>query len=159
MKIEMEREGISEEKAFSILKKDDEQRVKWSKFLYGIDTRDTDLYDLVIHINRLDTDDAVDIISNAVSSDKYKTTPRSQKNIEVLILAAEVKAAPIDLKSDIEVSNSDGIVSIVTKDHESEEKFLIDEMKQIVKEISGVIDLEVSVRFSDIIEYGDQRYV
>ena len=36
---------------------------------------------------------------------------------------------------------------------------MIDKMKQIVKEISGVIDLEVSVRFSDIIEYGDQRYV
>ena len=152
IKIEMEREGISEEKAYSIIKKDDEQRVKWSTYLYGIDTRDPDLYDLVIHINRLDIDDAVDIICSTVSSDKFKTTPQSQINIENLALAAEVKASLIDLKPDISVSSSDGIVSVTTKAHESEEKFLTNEMTQIVKVIPGVKDLKVNVRLSDIVE-------
>jgi len=152
IKIEMEREGISEEKALSILKKDDEQRVKWSTYLYGIDTRDPGLYDLVIHINRLDTDDAVDIICNIVSSDKFKTTPLSQKNIEDLAVAAEVKALLIDMKPDIDVSASDGIVSVSTKARESEEQQLINEMKQIVKDVPGVKDLKVNVRLSDIVE-------
>ena len=152
IKFEMEREGVNEEKAFSILKKDDEQRVRWSTYLYGIDTRDPDLYDLVIHINRLDTDDAVDIICNTVSSDKFKTTPQSQKKIEDLSVAAEVKAALIDMKPDIRVSAADGIVLVTTKAHESEEKSLTSEMKQIVKDIPGVKDLEVKVRLSDIVE-------
>jgi cytidylate kinase len=152
IKLEMEREGISEEKAFAILKKDDEQREKWSKYLYGIDTRDPALYDLVIHINRLDTDDAVDIICNTVSSDKFKTTPQSQKNIENLAVGAEVKAALIDLKPDIKVYASDGIVSVTTKAHESEEKSLTSEMKQAVKDIPGVEDLKVKIRLSDIVE-------
>jgi hypothetical protein len=152
IKNEMEREGISEEKAFNILKRDDEQREKWSTYLYGINTQDPSLYDLVIHINRLDTDDAVDIICNIVSSDKFKTTPQSQKNIDNLALAAEVKAALIDLKPDIRVSASDGIVSVFTKAHESEEKHLTSEMKKIAKDIPGVKDLKVSVRLSDIVE-------
>ncbi len=152
IKNEMEREGISEEKAFNILKRDDEQREKWSTYLYGINTQDPSLYDLVIHINRLDTDDAVDIICNIVSSDKFKTTPQSQKNIENLAVAAEVKAALIDLKPDIRVTASDGIVSVATKAHESEEKQLVNDMKKIVKDIPGVKDLKVSVRLSDIVE-------
>ena len=152
IKNEMEREGISQEKAFSILKKDDEQREKWSRYLYGINTQDPSLYDLVIHINRLDADDAVDVICSIISSEKFKTTPQSQKNIENLAVAADVKAALIDLKPDIKVSASDGIVSIITKARESEEKQLIHEMKRIVKDIPGVKDLKVSVKLSDIVE-------
>lgn len=152
IKNEMEREGISEEKAFSILKRDDEQREKWSTYLYGIDTRDPSLYDLVIHIDRIDVDDAVDIICNIVSLNKFKTTPQSQKDIDNLAVAAEVKATLINLKPDINVSASDGIVSVITKAHESEEKQLINDMKRIAKVIPGVKELKVSVRFSDIVE-------
>ncbi|MGD0828638.1 MAG: cytidylate kinase-like family protein, partial [Desulfobaccales bacterium] len=44
---EMKREKISAEEARRILQKDDEERRKWSKHLYGIDTWDPSLYDLV----------------------------------------------------------------------------------------------------------------
>lgn len=152
IKNEMEREGISEEEAFTILKKDDEQREKWSKYLYGINTQDPSLYDVVIHIDRINADDAVDIICNMVALDKFKTTPESQKNITDLALAAEVKATLIDIKPDIKVSASDGIVSVVTRAHESQEKHLIEDMRRIAKDIPGVKDLKVHVRFSDIVE-------
>jgi cytidylate kinase len=152
MKNEMEREGISEEEALNILKKDDEQREKWSKYLYGINTRDPSLYDLVIHINRIDANDAVDIICHTVSLDRFKTTPESQRNINNLALAAEVKAALIDLKPDIKVSSSDGTVFVMTKARESDERHLIKDMERIVKDIPGVEDLKVRVRFTDIVE-------
>ena len=50
------------------------------------------------------------------------------------------------------MSASDGIVSVHTKAHESEEKQLVHDMKQIVKDIPGVKDLKVQVRLSDIVE-------
>ena len=49
--LEMEREAISESEALRLLKKDDEERRRWSQTLYGIDTRDPSLYDLVLHIH------------------------------------------------------------------------------------------------------------
>jgi cytidylate kinase len=152
IKNEMEREGISKEEALNVLKRDDEQREKWSRYLYGINTQDPSLYDLVIHINRIHTDDAVDIICNTVSLDQFKTTPASQKMINNLAVAAEVKAALIDLKPDINVSTSDGIVSIITKARETEEQSLIRDMNRIVKDIPGVKGLKVKVRFTDIVE-------
>jgi len=53
--LEMEREHISSKEALHILKKDDEQRRKWSRRLYGIDTRDPGLYDLVLRIRKITT--------------------------------------------------------------------------------------------------------
>ena len=47
IKCEMERENISHDEAKNILKKDDEQRRKWSMSLYGIDTADSSLYDQI----------------------------------------------------------------------------------------------------------------
>jgi len=38
-----------------ILKKDDDERRKWSLNLYGIDTSDASLYDVVLHIDNLKT--------------------------------------------------------------------------------------------------------
>src|SRR5208337_2990274 len=45
VKLEMEREKISEKQAYRLLKNDDEERVKWSKYVHGIDTNDPSLYD------------------------------------------------------------------------------------------------------------------
>ncbi len=47
----MEREGITRAEALHMMKKDDEERRKWSQNLYGIHTCDSRLYDLVIHIH------------------------------------------------------------------------------------------------------------
>ena len=62
VKEEMKRENIFAKEARRILLKDDEERRKWSKSLYGIDTRDPCLYDLVIKIKYVTVDGAVDII-------------------------------------------------------------------------------------------------
>ncbi len=66
VKFDMEREGISKEEALRILRSDDNERRKWSTYLYGIDTWDPSLYDLVLHIKKIATDDAADIICQTV---------------------------------------------------------------------------------------------
>ena len=71
IKNEMEREGISDRQAANILKHDDDERRKWSKHLYGIDTWDPYLYDLVIHIRKIKIDHAVDIICNTAKLENF----------------------------------------------------------------------------------------
>ena len=46
---EVKREAISEVKARELLMKDDQERRKWSLYLYGADWWDATLYDLVSH--------------------------------------------------------------------------------------------------------------
>jgi len=142
---EMKRENISSKEALKILKKDDEERRKWSQHLFGIDTQDCSLYDLVLHIRKITVDDAVDIICHTVGLEHFQTTPKSQKAMDNLLLACEVKARVIDVKPDVEVSAEDGIVLVKTKAPLMQEEHLIHEMKRVTEKIPSLKELHVGV--------------
>jgi cytidylate kinase len=89
VKEEMLREKISAEEALYILKKDDEERRKWSIQVYGMDPWDSRLYDMVINICTLSLDDAVDIIYGLLQKPTFRTTPESQKMVDNLALSAK----------------------------------------------------------------------
>jgi cytidylate kinase len=95
VKEEMKRENISAEEARRILLKDDEERRKWSKSLYGIDTWDLSLYDLVIEIKCISVNGAVELIKCALQDPCFKTTPENQKLVDEMFLAAQKEAAKL----------------------------------------------------------------
>ncbi len=150
---EMAREGISRKEALRVLREDDEQRRKWSKNLYGIDTWDPGLYDLVIHVKRLTADDAADIVIQALKLPQFQTTPASQRALENLALAAEVKALLVGMKPDIEAIAQNGVVSLLLKASESQESALRRDMENRAKKVPGVKEVKFEVspiaRFSD----------
>jgi len=114
-RIEMEKEKISKDEAEQIIKNDDEQRRKWSLSLYGIDTVNPGLYDLLIHIGKITAEDAADIICQTAKLHCFQTTPQSQNIIDNMALVAQVKAALIKINSHIEVSVNNGDVNITAK--------------------------------------------
>ena len=89
VKVVMERENISEEKARKLLYKIDVERRKWSMYLYGIDTNTTELYDVILHIDCLQVDGAVDFIYDLAKRPCFQTTPESQKKLKDLLEAAK----------------------------------------------------------------------
>ncbi len=109
---EMKREGVSAEKARQTLKKDDEERRKWSLTLYGLDTWDPSLYDMVLNINELKVNDAVDIILNMVKRPIFAATPESRKILDDLVLAAQVEALLIQEFPRVQVTANDGTADI-----------------------------------------------
>ena len=145
IRLEMERQGISKKEASHILKKDDKERKKWSEHLYGIDTWDPTLYDLVLHIHKITVDDAADIICHVARLKHFQTTPESQKTMDDLALSAEVKAALIDTKPDIEVSADNGVVHIGTEAPLVQESIWIQKMEKIAKTIPGVKEIRIKV--------------
>jgi cytidylate kinase len=146
VRLEMEREGISRVEALRILKKDDEERVKWSKSLYGIDTRDSSLYDLVIHIQKFSVNNAVDMICQAASLEQFRTTTESQQSIDDLALAVQVKAALVDVKRDLRVSAKSGMVLVKGETPRGKEQILAQEIEEISKTITGVQETKIDIR-------------
>jgi len=141
----MEREGVTRPEAVNILEKDDAERKKWSRHLYGIDTADHSLYDLGIHIHKITADDAVDIISHTIGLKDFQTTPESQKAIDDLYLAAEVKAVLMDIGPEIEVSAQDGMVLVRTEAPLSYEQVLVDKIKKKTENIAEIKEIRVNV--------------
>jgi cytidylate kinase len=143
---EMRRENISAEEARYILKKDDDERRKWSLYLYGVDTWDANLYDLVFNLKNLTVDDAVAIIEQAVKLPCCRTTPRSQELLDDLVLAARVQAALMENFPSALVTAREGKVSISVKGS----LFGINEAaeKEISRIANRVVGLEVKVKIA-----------
>ena len=149
---EVEREGILRKEALHIIKQDDEERRKWSEYLYGINTRDPSLYDIVIHIRKMTTDDAADVICKTVALDTFRTTPESHRAMEDLAIAAEVKAVLMDFEPDVDVVASEGAVQIHTAALLVEGEGLIKDMEAIAKSVEGVKEVRVGVKPKDLSE-------
>jgi cytidylate kinase len=135
---EMKREGISAEQARATLLKDDEERHRWSKQLYGIDTRDPSLYDLGIHITPITTDEAVEIIQCARAQPCFQATPESQKAMEGLFLAAQVQTALIDEIPSAKVWVEGGELVVSIGGTWDQEKKMIAKVEQISDNVGGV---------------------
>ena len=145
VRLEMDREKISKEEALRVLRKDDEERRRWGLSIWGKDVRDSSLYDLVIHIHRITVNDAVDIICHTVALDHFKTTPESQKTVNDLLLAAQVKVKLVEELPDSTVSADDGTVYVSLRADISQEGKLIDEVKALTEGTPGVKDVRIHV--------------
>ncbi len=142
-------EAVSREEALRIIKSDDEERKRWSHSLYGIDPDDPDLYDLVVHIGKMSVEDAARVICEALHSDGFKTTPESQQALEDLALAAEVKAALVDLRPDVSVRAEAGTVEVKTAGLLTRREAIVKDINEIAKTIAGVKNVRVTIKSKD----------
>jgi cytidylate kinase len=137
VKEEMRRENISAEEALFILKKDDDERRKWALQVYGADTWDSRLYDIVLHIGRLTVDNAVDILFDTAQKPNFQTSTESRQLVDDLALSATVKAALSEIAPKIKTAADHGKIHISNLDNETGSK---DEaqIKTIAMQVEGV---------------------
>ena len=143
VRLEMERKNIDADKARRLLEKDDKERRNWSLDLYGIDTADPMLYDLIVDIKQITVDDAVEMICNCVSKEQFKTTPESQRMIQELALSAAVHNALIDVGPNITVCVDNHIAYIETEAAVSDEEKLVKEIRQAVAAFEEITDVKI----------------
>ena len=140
---EMDRKNVSAEAARKQIVKDDEERRQWSKKLYGIDTWDSRLYDLVVHIGKMSIDDAVHVIKTTVGLPCFQTTPKSQQTIDDLFLAAHVQAHIVEKMPAVEVTAKDGVVLVNVEAPLRAEDAISEQVHQIADKVEGVKEVRL----------------
>ncbi|RPJ04752.1 MAG: cytidylate kinase-like family protein [Deltaproteobacteria bacterium] len=142
VKEEMKRENISAEEALYILKKDDEERRGWGLKVYGTDTWDDRLYDMVLHIKKLTVEDAVEILFETVQKPIFQTTPESHKIISNLALSAKVQTSLMKIAPMVKVTADDGVVIIGNIDDSlTVKKEVLAEIKKRAGNVEGVKEI------------------
>ncbi len=144
VRAEAERENISEDQARAQLKHDDAERQKWAMVLYGIDIVDPALYDMVINLSSMGEDEAVQLIAQASREECFQPTETTQKKIENLALAAEIRAALFDFPT-AGVSTSDGKALVSVKAPEEQAAAIITRIEAAVKDIETLLELKIRV--------------
>lgn len=89
----MKRLNLSREEAREAVLQEDEERVRWARFVYGCDIRDPHLYDAWFSLDRLSIPAIVTMIASALQEKEFQPTPESVEGLENLFLATHVEAA------------------------------------------------------------------
>ena len=112
IKEEMKRENSSADEARYLLKKDDDERRKWAMSLYGMDTSNSSLYDLVLRIDVMTIDDVVGILEKIIKDGLFDATPESTEMIKKQALLANIHANIVSVSPRATVDIKDGIVTL-----------------------------------------------
>mgnify|MGYP003598709148 CR=1 FL=1 len=108
----MVRNPVSESEAKEELLKNDEIRRQWSLRLYGTDTWDTRLYDMVLQVNRLQVSDIVDMVCMAAEKPIFKRTKEAEVITTNLYLSAKIQSMLMKLSFMIEVKVENGVATL-----------------------------------------------
>ena len=141
----MERDHLGRDEAAAFLKKDDHDRKSWSSQIYGLDNTDYTLYDLIIHIDKLTIDNAVNIICQTATMPQFKATAESQQMIEDLSLAAKVRAVLINDHPTCEVTSEGGAVAIAVQVTRNADAMLAGTIESKALSVRGVVSATVKM--------------
>lgn len=145
----MNRESIGAEKARKYLEKIDDARDKWSSHLYGINTWDPDLFDMVLRIDNMTVDNVVDHIADAVQLPCFQISSETRSILNDLALSAEVKANLLEkFPATTDVSAKDGMVTVIMGTFLEDKERAGAETEKILKGIEGVKDFEIRFEIS-----------
>lgn len=145
IQLEMQREAVSREVAFRIIEQDDRERRRWSQELYGIDTSEPTLYDLVIHVGAITPEMATEIICTVARRPEFQATPASRGAMEDRLLAARIKANLVASDPFAEVTAHEGIVTVRIGGSKLHESTFRRDIEALARAVPGVRDVRVEV--------------
>jgi cytidylate kinase len=142
---EMKRENISADEARLVLVKDDAERRKWGLSLFGLDSWDSRLYDIILHIDNMQVDNAVSIILHSLEQPCFQTTVESRRLLDDSSLAAQVEAALVKDFPKVEVDAREGDVFVSVRGSLVDEKIISAKVKNQAEMVAGVKRIHVNM--------------
>ena len=155
----MERLKLPEEEAREAVLKEDEDRVRWARFMYGRDIRDPNLYDVCFSLQRLSIQAICSMILSSLDVPELKPNQSAKKIIEDTYLATDVEATlatqPETQDYEVGAKANDGFV-LIEGPYLEEEK--LGRLKQIALDVPGVKGLEYQPGCPSSLEFTPYSY-
>ena len=129
----------------------DNERKRWTEFLYDADIMSASQYDVVLNLNRVSVSDGIEMVAAAVQKEAFQRTPDAIRRVRDLRLAtaAEVllMSHPDTYGLPVQVSADANAGKIVVElSVEAGDKRLIEgQIQSALRELDGVRHLDVSV--------------
>lgn len=151
----MERQGLNYGSARDYIRLVDEERVRWTKFVYGLDWRDPQNYDIVINLGNIEIGTACAMVAAAVKLPAFATTEEVRKWLRDYALACKIKVAlaanskwrsiKFDVRADdgkVEVFGEVATGGVLIRQAGPSEE----EVQTIAKAVEGVKEVVVNLR-------------
>jgi len=134
-----ERLKLSRFEAIAYIEKVDQDRRKWTQYLYGVDWGDAALYDLVLNLEFIDIEDACNIVAAAAKQKRFELTPEHQAAMNDFALGSRVRAQlatdPATSHLEVDVTCQAAVVAIRGRITDLAE---IDEVRRVAGAVPSV---------------------
>jgi len=153
VKLLMEGEEISKEAAIEKIKDMDYKRRLWTQFLYDAEILDPIFFDLVLNLERISINDAIEMVVTEVAKEPFQPTDDSMKALKDLHLASIVKTYLMKstktkaLDLDIEADSSTGNVIVSGSLPPDATQTREADIHSVLSGIESVKNVEVKVKF------------
>jgi len=142
----MRQQGLARKDALAYVERVDRERREWTRFLFGVDWDDPQLYALVLNLSRVSLDTACETVARLTERAEFQPTAASVKAMQDLTLHSRVSAAlAMDFRTrgaDLQVTADDGIVTITGTTHWSE---VAEAVPAVVQQIEGVKEVRSEI--------------
>jgi cytidylate kinase len=140
IRMAQERNRLSRSEAIAHIARMDEDRRRWTLYLYGVDWEDPSLYDLVINLDQISIDRACRLIAAFIREAACEFSPEQVAALEDFRLASRVRAelalAPLTSNLEVEVEARRGDVLIKGPLYEQ-----VEEVRRVACAVPGVVSL------------------
>ena len=139
-----ERLEVSPSEAVAYIRKVDEDRKNWTRYLYGVNWEDPALYDVVVNLGSMDVPEACQIVATAARRKCFEFVGDWQTQLRDLVIGSRVRANlatnPATSHLEFEVTSRQGRVSIEGRVTTAEE---LEEIKRGAQSVLGVAALDL----------------
>jgi cytidylate kinase len=141
-----DRLNLSGSEALDYIQRVDEERRKWTRYLYGVAWEDPVLYDVVYNLENIDIDQVCESIYTLIRSCQcFQFSPECRAELEDLAIASRVRANvalnPPTSHLEIEVEAKGGHVAIRGKVTETDER---KEVERVALAVPGVATVNLT---------------
>lgn len=151
----IDRQGLSRQAAEQYIKDVDENRLRWTRFMYNVDLRDPQLYDIIINLEKMSIPSACKVVVQAAQEPEFEITEEVRRKLADFGLMCRVKVAlathPASRGLDLEVTARNGNIDMIGEvpqpvmlTHASSR--WEQELTQIAKGVEGVRRVDLSIR-------------
>ena len=140
-----EQEMLPIEKARKKILQKEKSLRKWSLEGFNLDETNPSLYDMVINISQIDSEEAIGMISTATGYKKFRPMTYSIKCMQDRELSARVRAVLLNRFPDVRVEARDGTIVVKIKAIRRERTRKTAIVKELAGNIPGVQYVEVHI--------------
>lgn len=135
---------LSRGEAVAYIQRVDQDRRKWTHYLYGVDWGDPSLYDLVLNLETITLEGACNIAAAAARQKAFEFKEERVTAMQEFALACRVKSQlaldPATSHLEVEATSKDGVVSLTGRVVRVEE---VDEVRRVAGGVPGVARLNL----------------
>ena len=142
IRMAQDRMKLSRAETIAHIQKMDEDRRKWTQYLYGVDWEDPSLYDLIINLEHISIEMASRLVSSMTKEAAFEFSPEYRSAMNDFALSSRVRAElainPFTSNLEVEVQSSGGAITVKGSLFEEQ-----DEVRRVVLGVPGVIGLTI----------------